>query len=423
MFTRLSFSFAVFACVAQASAAEPVADSTQEFPQEVRALYRQASGLPSDDVLDVQIDAQGTICAQTSGGWVQRSDDKWLPCEAPSYVPALQLRSHKRPARGTSPLDASLLPWSQRLPESLSGEFPSDGQQAWLVRDACVVQDGIGRYWFAAQQGVGCYADGGWRFFTAADGLPYNDFTCAAAAEDGTAWFGTSRGVVRFDGQSWAYRQGQRWLPHDAVRAIAIDRDGGAWIATAAGLSHIYFVPMTLKEKAAYYENEIDDHHRRTEFGYVIEAHVDKPGDKSVTHRSDSDNDGLWTAMYGAGECYAYAATKDPAARLRAKNAFEALRYLSLAPRGGSHPAPKGFIARTIVPIDEPDPSKRPSYTLQGQEENRLRGDKLWRIYEPRWPTSADGKYYWKSDTSSDELDGHYYFYALYYDLVADSEE
>ncbi|MCA9042616.1 MAG: hypothetical protein KDA65_19840, partial [Planctomycetaceae bacterium] len=132
---------------------------------------------------------------------------------------------------------------------------------------------------------------------------------------------------------------------------------------------------------------------------------------------------GLWTAMYGAGECYAYAATKDPAARQRAKDAFEALRYLSLAPRGGSHPAPKGFIARTIVPIDEPDPNQRPSYTLKGQEQTRQRGDSLWRIYEPRWPTSADGKYYWKSDTSSDELDGHYFFYALYYDLVADTEE
>ncbi len=423
MFSRISFIFLVFACAVAASAAEPVANSAQTFPQEVRTFYSEASGLPSDDVVDVLVDSEGAIRVQTSAGWIQRSGDKWLPSEAPSQDPAAQLRAHKRPAPGTGPLDASLLPWSERLPESLSGVFPSDGQQAWLVRDACVVQDGKGRYWFATEQGIGSYADGSWRFFTAADGLPYNDFTCAAAAEDGTIWLGTSRGVVHFDGQSWAYRQGLRWLPDDAVRAIAVDRDGGAWIATSAGLSHIHFVPMTLQEKAEYYEKEIDEFNRRTEFGYVIEAHVNKPGDKSVSHRSDSDNDGLWTAMYGAGECYAYAATKDPAARQRAKNAFEAMRYLSLAPRGGSHPAPKGFIARTIVPIDEPDPNQRPGYTLKGQEESRQRGDKLWRIYEPRWPTSADGKYYWKSDTSSDELDGHYYFYALYYDLVADSDE
>ena len=41
----------------------------------------------------------------------------------------------------------------------------------------------------------------------------------------------------------------------------------------------------------------------------------------------------------------------------------------------------------------------------------------------PRWPVSADGKWYWKTDASSDELDGHFFFYALYYDLVADTEE
>ena len=41
----------------------------------------------------------------------------------------------------------------------------------------------------------------------------------------------------------------------------------------------------------------------------------------------------------------------------------------------------------------------------------------------PRWPKSADGKWYWKADTSSDELDGHFFFYALYYDLVAKSDE
>ena len=40
----------------------------------------------------------------------------------------------------------------------------------------------------------------------------------------------------------------------------------------------------------------------------------------------------------------------------------------------------------------------------------------------PRWPKSADGKWYWKSDTSSDELDGHYFLYAVYYDLVAETE-
>ncbi|MEI6396009.1 MAG: hypothetical protein WCT12_33495 [Verrucomicrobiota bacterium] len=35
---------------------------------------------------------------------------------------------------------------------------------------------------------------------------------------------------------------------------------------------------------------------------------------------------------------------------------------------------------------------------------------------------SKDGQWYWKSDTSSDELDGHSFFYPLYYDLVCETE-
>jgi hypothetical protein len=55
--------------------------------------------------------------------------------------------------------------------------------------------------------------------------------------------------------------------------------------------------------------------------------------------------------------------------------------------------------------------------------QNRATRDKLWKIIVPRWPTSADGQWYWKSDTSSDELDGHYFFYANYYDLVAETPD
>ncbi|MEO2031828.1 MAG: hypothetical protein ABGZ35_07060, partial [Planctomycetaceae bacterium] len=265
--------------------------------------------------------------------------------------------------------------------------------------------------------------DGKWTLFDGNDGVPFTDFTCAAAAKDGVVWLGTTKGVVRFDGEHWAYRQGQRWLPNDTVRSIALAEDGSAWIATDGGLSHIRFVQSTLAEKATFYEDEIDKYNRRTEFGYVIEAGSKAPGDKSKLTHHDNDNDGLWTSMYGAGECFAWAANKDPKAKRRAKQAFEALRFLSIAPRGGSNPAPRGFIARTVLPTTEPDPNERAGYTLEWQQKRQKTEDRMWRAYTPRWPTTEDGKYYWKSDTSSDELDGHYFFYGLYYDLVADTED
>ena len=42
---------------------------------------------------------------------------------------------------------------------------------------------------------------------------------------------------------------------------------------------------------------------------------------------------------------------------------------------------------------------------------------------EKRWVPSADGKWLWKRDASSDEIDGHLYGYATYFDLAADEGE
>jgi hypothetical protein len=86
--------------------------------------------------------------------------------------------------------------------------------------------------------------------------------------------------------------------------------------------------------------------------------------------------------------------------------------------QGGAHAPPAGYIARTIRSVDLPDPNI-------GRLEGDLReqkNDSLWKSYEPRWPKSADGKWYWKSDTSSDELDGHFFFYPLYFEFCAEDE-
>ena len=301
--------------------------------------------------------------------------------------------------------------------------FPSDNQgRSWAPRDVRAVDfDQSGNLWFASPQGVGRWDGEDWSLFEGKDGLPYNDFTCMDASND-DVWFGTQKGAIYYDGDEFHYRQGLRWLPGDEVNDVAVDQDGNAWFATKAGVGVIRRVPMTLAQKAAYYENEVEQYIKRTEYGYLSEVHLENPGDRSKIIYSDSDNDGLWTSMYGAGECYAYAATKDPDAKRRAQEAFEALRFLSVAPDQGVIEQQPGYVARTVLPTTEPDPNKRHGHTIEGQQEHRDNQDALWKVYTPRWVKTKDGKYWYKTDTSSDELDGHYFFYPLYYDLVADTE-
>jgi hypothetical protein len=287
-----------------------------------------------------------------------------------------------------------------------------EGGRIWAVGDVPgLAFDSKGQLWFATRAGAGCQTAEGWRFYEGKDGLPWNDFAGMAGGPDGEVWFATHLGVIRFDGKEWQYRQGPRWLPHDDVAQVAVDGRGSAWFATVAGVGCIERRPMTLAAKAEFYEQEIERYIKRTPYGYVAEAPLRKIADKSTADSQDSDNDGLWTSMYGAGECFAYGATKDPKAKERAKKAFEALRFLQKVTQGCAHAPPKGYIARTIRPVDWPDPNVG---RLEG-DRRAQQHDKLWKIYEPRWPKSADGKWYWKSDTSSDELDGHYFFYPLGY--------
>jgi hypothetical protein len=346
-----------------------VAMQAGAFQQEVARTFTTRDGLPSNDVTFVAV-VNGHVFAKTSAGVARFSGGRWSLYAAELPAPSI---STVTDSRGRV--------WSVRSGEVQSGD----------------------------------------RVYTAADGLPFNKISSIAAGEDGVIWLATPKGAIRFDGLNWEYRQGLRWLPDDDVRGIAVEANGNAWFATKNGVGLIERRRITLSEKAKFFEDEIDLRHRRTPYGYVLGVRLKRPGDKSEWVQQDSDNDGLWTSMYGAGECFAYAASGSELAKRRAKAAFEALRFLRVVTEGGSHPAPRGFVARSILPTSGPDPNLID--TRERDERKRQKEDRLWKVMSPRWPMSADGKWYWKTDTSSDELDGHFFFYALYYDLVASTNE
>ena len=428
VFAFLSIAFLVFdtAVIRPASGQQTVAH-VGSYRQEI-ALHRQRqTGLPSPDVRSVHVADGGRIVAVTAKGAAIWNGQGWQAsamstATVPDDAPPGQIRQTATDQQGN------------RAAATSRGLFEKAANGDWLRVD---VQDGLGRawatsdvrgvtygardqLWFATRAGVGCRTAAGWRFFEGKDGLPYNDFSCCMADPSGSIWFGTRRGAIRFDGTRWSYRQGRAWLPHDHVRDIAIAPDGTAWLATPEGIGCITFRTMTLADKAEHYESDIQKHIKRTSWGYVSEVRVAEAGKKQGIQQHDSDNDGLWTAMYGTGECFAFAATRSPAAGRRARKVFQALRFLQTVTQNAKPSPSPGYVARTVRPTSGPDPN-------QGRREHDQRmqatRDRLWKVYQPRWPTSADGNWYWKSDTSSDELDGHYFFYAQYFELLDLSAE
>ncbi len=299
--------------------------------------------------------------------------------------------------------------------------YPADKRYSWAPRTvAAVAYDSRGRLWFGCGQGAGVLDGETWTLYTGAEGLPYDHFTCAAGGEDGVIWFGTERGAIRFDGKHWSYRASLRWLPNDHVHDIAVAPDGTAWIATAGGISCIKREKMTLAKKADYFVDQVETRHNRD--GYITNWNLTTRGDVSTAVPGITDNDGMYTAMYGASMALRYAVTGDAEAKRLATRSLLACKFLEdVVPDEVNGVDMRGFVARVVIPVDWHEPVNEeygPEYNASKQKR-----DPFWKQITPRFPLSTDGKYRWKNDTSSDELAGHFFFYGIYYDLVAKTEE
>jgi hypothetical protein len=235
---------------------------------------------------------------------------------------------------------------------------------------------------------------------------------CARESNLSTYWIGTDQGAIRHnislrfglrdkspsESNDWGfeYFAGKRWLPDDRVTGIGFEtnRSGNdvIWLETPNGFSRIEYKPMTLAEKSKAFVERVRARHVR--HGLTADSILRTPGDLSTNQTASSDNDGLWTQMYVAAEAFRYKVTGEADARANARQGFEAM--LRLEEVTGI----PGFHARSIIKVGE---------DVQPQD--------------GEWHDTADGKWRWKGDTSSDEIVGHYFGYAVYYDLVADEAE
>jgi hypothetical protein len=223
--------------------------------------------------------------------------------------------------------------------------------------------------------------------------LPVNEFTVTPEESAAVRWVGTRRGAIRVSGDQEVveYFAGRRWLSDDHVTGIGME-GGVTWIETPKGFSRIEYKPMTLAEKSRVFVERVQKRHNR--WGLVSESQLRVAGDLSTNQMVSSDNDGLWTAMYVAAECFRYKVTGDADARENARRSMKAMVRLE------SITGIPGFPARSFIKVGE----------------DSAPGD-------GEWHETADKQWKWKGDTSSDEIVGNYFVYPIYFDLAADEGE
>ena len=231
--------------------------------------------------------------------------------------------------------------------------------------------------------------------------IPVRDLTCLLPVADGV-WVGTTRGVffqrdpkasptsapALPDGPNGIrYYASRRWLADDFVVDLKRDGDGNLLALTRTGLNKIEFRPMTLAQKAEWYERKLRLRHVR--FGLAGERRLLVPGDLTSSEIIDTDNDGGWSSYYLGSQGFRFAATGSAQARSNAWEIFAALERLQTLPQRD------GFFARTF---------ERHGFKFSDPD---------------RWRELPGGDWDWKGHTSSDEFTSHTFAHGVMWKLVA----
>ncbi|MEL6255199.1 MAG: hypothetical protein AAFR87_24535, partial [Bacteroidota bacterium] len=209
----------------------------------------------------------------------------------------------------------------------------------------------------------------------------------------GSYWFGTEEGafMLKEDG-SFDYYYGNRWLADNKVKHISQGPDSSVLLLSETGLAQLVYKPMTLAQKADYFEKQVRERHIR--FGFNAEIVGLQQGIPSSGRLKDSDNDGLWTGMYLASQVFRYAVDPSEEAWQNCRESLAAMERLYTI-----NPVP-GFPSRSF---------ERSGYV-----------DKL--SDKKRWLAVGDSIWDWKSTTSSDEAIGHMFAFGVLAELISDKE-
>ncbi|MBW1808449.1 MAG: hypothetical protein JRJ87_09670 [Deltaproteobacteria bacterium] len=283
--------------------------------------------------------------------------------------------------------------------DAASGKLPDDDVRAVF----CLATGGVVTGCASGAAIVGSASD---RILSSGfEALPYDDITSVWASADLLA-FGHTIGatVVKGNFEHIDYYHSLRWIPDESVTAVALAADGTRWIATKSGVVKISLESNSLAEKAAMFDS-LNEGFWRLDFVSCDGWRAEAWDTSAPINHHDHDNDGLWTQIQIVAWSYAAAATGDDSYCELARRAMRGMMMQIDIPAVSFEAAGKkrGFVARSFVRDDEEN-----VFTSKVPQDN-------WHLVE-----NYDGHdYYWKDDTSSDETDGHFFGYPVFFDFCA----
>ena len=256
-----------------------------------------------------------------------------------------------------------------------------------------LAKDSKGTLWVGTPIGLSVLkSDGTWVTIQGAQGLPIENVLCIEVTNEDELWIGTDAGAILYkpytDGRQWFYRAGKRYLINDEVLEVFVPaEDSAVYFLTGAGISKLSIKSRTLAEKAQTMEDMVNKWHRR--LGLVAMCELDDPENPTSAIIPDSPNDGLWTSYHVVAMSLAYGTTGDKKYLESAKEGMHAMIMLQ------NVSGIPGVIARSVLPVDHP--------------KNGTKG----------WILTPDKQMIWRDDTSSDEIDGHFFAFYAYWEHIA----
>ena len=242
--------------------------------------------------------------------------------------------------------------------------------------------------------------------------LPCADLTVIKEIA-GKLWFGSVNGafMLQADGK-FKYYESRRWIPDNNIKDISAGSNHSILILTDKGLGEIHFTPMTLFDKATYFEQQVRARHIRLGFNATISGM--KNGDITTGSLEDSDNDGLWTSMYLGAEVFRYAATKSPEALQNCRESLDAMERLYTINSLKGFPSRsferRGYEISDVHKTNKTDTSLKQEYAGNAGVQSPF---EVWRHAD-------DAEWDWKSTTSSDEAIGHMFVFGAIAELIDD---